>query len=397
VTTKWTKLKTTLRWAPASAFQQLTRKAASGPVHFIIALADHFEPAILPGTPHLYASRSVQEERLERWCREYPKMVDRWRDAEGRSFSHTYFYPAEQYDRNVIQPLAEHCRAGWGEIEIQLHHGVEAPDTESNTRRILIEVRDALAEQGCLSGADGAALPRYCFVHGNFALANSGLGCCGVDGEMQILAETGCFADFTLPSAPNPSQVAKINALYEPVLPLGQRAPHRRGRDLECGRPPQVFPLVVEGPLMLRFSRSSPRWPLPCLENSALTGVNPPSLERLLLWRRVAITVQGRPDWVFIKLHCHGMDPRDEAAMLGPPMLKFLQDVSEESKRGKAFQAHYVTAREMVNIALAACDGREGNPGDYRDYRFRLVGFRKDQAPHPPAQELAAVGKTAKR
>ena len=148
---------------------------------------------------------------------------------------------------------------------------------------------------------------------------------------------------------------------------------------------------------MLRFSRSSPRWPLPCLENSALTGVNPPSLERLLLWRRVAITVQGRPDWVFIKLHCHGMDPRDEAAMLGPPMLKFLQDVSEESKRGKAFQAHYVTAREMVNIALAACDGREGNPGDYRDYRFRLVGFRKDQAPHPPAQELAAVGKTAKK
>jgi hypothetical protein len=22
---------------------------------------------------------------------------------------------------------------------------------------------------------------------------------------------------------------------------------------------------------------------------------------------------------------------------------------------------------------LAACDGREGNPGDYRDYRFKLL------------------------
>jgi hypothetical protein len=33
---------------------------------------------------------------------------------------------------------------------------------------------------------------------------------------------------------------------------------------------------------------------------------------------------------------------------------------------------HFVTAREMVNIALAACDGNSGNPGQYRDYRFRL-------------------------
>jgi hypothetical protein len=27
----------------------------------------------------------------------------------------------------------------------------------------------------------------------------------------------------------------------------------------------------------------------------------------------------------------------------------------------------------MVNIVLAACDGRDGNPGDYRDYRLRLL------------------------
>jgi hypothetical protein len=27
----------------------------------------------------------------------------------------------------------------------------------------------------------------------------------------------------------------------------------------------------------------------------------------------------------------------------------------------------------MVNIMLAACDGREGNPGEYRDYRFKRL------------------------
>jgi hypothetical protein len=34
-----------------------------------------------------------------------------------------------------------------------------------------------------------------------------------------------------------------------------------------------------------------------------------------------------------------------------------------------------VTAREMANIILAACDGKEGNPGEYRDYRFKLLGI----------------------
>jgi len=34
---------------------------------------------------------------------------------------------------------------------------------------------------------------------------------------------------------------------------------------------------------------------------------------------------------------------------------------------------HFVSAREMVNIILAACDGREGNPGDYRDYRLKPI------------------------
>jgi hypothetical protein len=27
----------------------------------------------------------------------------------------------------------------------------------------------------------------------------------------------------------------------------------------------------------------------------------------------------------------------------------------------------------MVNIILAACDDRRGDPGDFRDYRFKLI------------------------
>jgi len=106
------------------------------------------------------------------------------------------------------------------------------------------------------------------------------------------------------------------------------------------------------------------------IENGALTGPNPPSLRRLGLWKQAGISVQGRPDWLFIKLHCHSMDPMQEAAVLGEPVRKFLR-VLVGGAQQRSELLHFVSAREMVNMILAACDGREGNPGDYRDYRLQ--------------------------
>jgi len=365
-----------MRWLPRYGLQRVARRATGARgEHLLIALADHFEPAYLPDAPHDFAPLDVQERRLEEWAREYPKIFDAWRDAEGFPFRHTYFSPAEQYHEHLIDRLAEHCRQGWGEIEIHLHHGLHQPDTAEATRRALTEFRDTLvARHGCLSRTDENDAPRYAFVHGNWALANSAGGrFCGVDAEMRILAETGCYADMTLPSSPDASQVSKINSLYECALPLDERAPHRRGRDLRVGRAPEVFPLMVQGPLGLNFAERAAGLPLPKLENAALTTRYPPTLERVRLWRRAAVTVVGRPEWVFVKLHCHGMNPEDREAMLGRLIQKFLGELTEASRDGGGFSLHFVTAREMVNIILAACDGREGNPGDFRDYRFRLI------------------------
>ncbi|HEX8163315.1 MAG TPA: hypothetical protein VF538_15705 [Pyrinomonadaceae bacterium] len=367
-----------LRWLPAYGWQQLARRPVrSAPAHLILCLADHFEPAFRPDAPHLFADLPEQERRLERWCREYPTAVGRWRDADGQPLRHTYFYPAEQYEKSLVERLAEHCHAGWGEIETHLHHGVQSPDTAANTRRVLEEFRDALVEQGCLSRWDGEGPARYAFVHGNWTLANSGNGvCCGVDEEMQLLAETGCYADMTLPSAPNPAQTSKINALYECARPLARRAPHRSGRDLRRGRAPETFPLIVQGPLGLDFSRKIRGLPVPYIENGEVTTKHPLTMRRLELWRRAAITVRGRPDWVFVKLHCHGMDTRDEEAMLGGSVRRFLQELTDETRRAAGPRLHFVTAREMVNIMLAACDGREGAPGEFRDYRLKLIKGR---------------------
>ncbi|HWW13931.1 MAG TPA: hypothetical protein VN310_04650 [Candidatus Dormibacteraeota bacterium] len=340
--------------------------------HLIFALADHFEPAIVPEDGRARAPYSEQERRLERWCREYPNRFGSYRDAEGRPFVHTYFYPAEQYDQLLVARLAEHCRAGWGEIEIHLHHGVEAPDTAENTRRELIEFRDRLAQKhDCLSYRGESPQPRYGFVHGNFALANSNHGRgCGVDSEMQILADTGCYADFTLPAgAFHRAQTSKINSIYECGRPLVNRAPHRKGVDLARGRTPQVLPLVVQGPLMLDFGGRSGSRRLH-IDNAALTGSNPASLHRLSLWKRAAISVEGRPDWLFIKLHTHGMDPRHEEATLGSAMQKFVRELAGGAEERNEI-LHFVSAREMVNIILAACDGKDGNPGEHRDYQFK--------------------------
>lgn len=367
-----TKASRTARWIPAYLWQRLTRRAIKDPVHLVIALADHFEPAIVSHAGSARAPYHVQESRVDSWCREYPQAVAAWRDNEGRPFVHSYFYPAEQYDKGLLDRLAQHCSAGWGEIEIHLHHGTTAPDSSENTRRLLTQFRDTLAyDHGALSYMDNSDLPQYAFVHGNFALANSAAGMnCGVDDEMLILAETGCYADFTLPAAPfHPAQISRINSLYECGLSLARRAPHRKGRDLRSGQRPAIFPLMVQGPLLPDFALSN-RSRRFGIENGALTGANPPSLHRLQLWKRASIGVKGRPDWLFIKLHCHSMDPTQRDAVLGASWQRFLDElVQGAAARGEIL--HFVSAREMTNIILAACDGKDGNPGEYRDYRLK--------------------------
>ena len=365
------KIWSNIRWLPAYIRQRATHNSAESvtPVHLIITIADHFEPSMTHDGCH--ADLGEQERRLSEWCRDYPRMAGPWVDVDGYPLRHTYFYPAEQYNRNLVAMLAEHCREGWGEIEVHLHHGIKEPDTADNTRRLLLEFRDYLVTHGCLSRFDGEEQPQYAFVHGNWALANSARGrYCGVDEEMEILAETGCYADFTLPSAPHPAQVSKINSLYECALPLHQAVPHRLGRNLAAGRPPRIFPLIVQGPLMLDFSRLSLEAPLPRIENAEITAKNPPTMDRLQLWKRAAITVAGRPDWLFIKLHCHGLAPREQAAMTGGSIGNFLWDLLASASKCN-YKVHFVTAREMVNVILAACEGHEGDPGKYRNYRLR--------------------------
>ena len=56
--------------------------------------------------------------------------------------------------------------------------------------------------------------------------------CCGVNDEIDILRETGCYADFTLPSSPSPTQTRKINSIYYAVDDPLEPKSHDWGTDV---------------------------------------------------------------------------------------------------------------------------------------------------------------------
>jgi hypothetical protein len=104
------------------------------------------------------------------------------------------------------------------------------------------------------------------------------------------------------------------------------------------------------------------------IENGALTGADPPTAERARTWVTQGIGVRGRPEWVFVKVHTHGAPESTAASLLGDDGRRFHRALIDRYNDGRAWTLHYVTAREMYNIACAAMDGRDGDPDDYRDH-----------------------------
>jgi hypothetical protein len=207
---------------------------------------------------------------------------------------------------------------------------------------------------------------------------------CGVDSELQILADTGCYADLTLPSAPHVSQVRRINAIYTPGNDLMQRCPHRSGPSVRVNDPPSQLPILITGPLL--FDWSSRKFVIiPRLENSAITANQPLTPNRLGCLGSARISVEGRPDWVFIKMYCHGFFDQDQPAVIGQTMREALEEILELAERSRKFKLHFATAREAFNMIAAATEGYSGEPGLYRDYKLKQI--MDTAAPSPPVTE----------
>lgn len=336
--------------------RRLVSPAEPRPRHVMFALCDHFEP-LWHG-----ATRAQGRRRVERWSSGYPALARDFRDADGLAPRHSFFFPGEQYDPVVLDQLGELARAGLGEVELHLHHDA---DTASGLRGDITSYVDAYARHGHLS-RDVDGKPRYAFIHGNWCLANSRSDgrYCGVDSELQVLFETGCYADFTFPSAPDETQPGIVNEIYWPTGDPAMARAHERGVPSRVGDVMDDRILLVEGPLAL-----APRGRLGVrIESGALTANDPPDAQRIRTWIKQGIHVRGRPDWIFVKVHTHGAPEAQAESLLGDGGRALHDELTRNFNDGVRFVLHYVTAREMFNIAIAAMHGCTGDPGRHRNH-----------------------------
>ncbi len=340
------------RWLPAYLTRSRSQPAASSddPCHVFLAVCDHFEP-------FHHTDKAGALKAMADWELAWPALVNDFRDSSGRGPRHTFFFPIEQYDADVLAKLAAICACTGSEVEVHLHH---QEDTAETLRQMLRTGIGHLAGHGLFSRkADG--VPRWGFIHGNWALDHSNPDGrhCGVPEELAVLQEMGCYADFTFPSAPDSSQPPIINSIYY-AWEDGKACSHHRGRTAQAGVTNEDGFLLVQGPLGLSWKRR--KWGLmPRVENADLTGANPPTLERFQLWSKLAPTVKNGPPWIFVKLHTHGGVPRNYQTLLGGPARQFHAALAHEAAQNSAMRYHYVTAREMVNLIHAAETGVRSN------------------------------------
>jgi hypothetical protein len=339
------------------------RKALLSPVtgerHLLFAVCDHFEPL------HGGATREVGMSRVEAWTRRYPAFAVH-RDSSGRAPRHTFFFPGEEYDPRFLDGLGALVGAGLAEVEVHLHHD---GDTRATLRQKLARTLGAFASHG-LVARDPGGRHAWSFIHGNWSLANGRPDgrWCGVDDELACLSELGCYADFTFPSAPDPCQPRVVNAIYYPRDDTRRRA-YDRAEHARVGTPRSGRVLLVQGPLAIARRRGG-RAPLR-IDAAALAAGDPPSASRLRTWIAQHVHVGGKPEWTFVKVHAHGAPEKNAQVMLGEPMQALHRALADLAAARDPWRLHYVTAREMYNVARAAMDGMSGSPAAYFDYEVR--------------------------
>jgi hypothetical protein len=344
-----------------SYLRRKPRPEPAGPTHVLFCFVDHFEPMWRK------ADLATQRARVDRWCRDYRALASRHRDADGRPPQHGFFYPEEEYLPEHLEKIAALCADGFGEIEIHLHHD---NDTEENFRRSIARFCETLHERhGALSADPADGQLKFAFIHGNWCLDNSRADgrWCGINNELVLLRELGCYADFTLPSAPSDTQTSTINSIYyatdDPLRPKS----HDRGTNVRVGGRAEGDLMIVQGPLGLNWKERR-LGIMPRIENADVRRGCPPTPARVDAWVRAGIHVEGRPEWVVVKVHTHGTQEADMDTLLGDAADAMHTHLETRYNDGRDYVLHYVTSREVYNIIKAAESGRSGNPNDYRDF-----------------------------
>jgi hypothetical protein len=318
------------------------------PTHLFFLFVDHFEP-------------DWNVARTERWAARYRALAARHHDSGGRPPQHTWFYPGEQIEPAILATLQQLMHAGLGEVELHYHHD---GDTAETLRPQLQEAITAFQQFGFLQTVTGRTA--FAFVHGNESLDNADGEYCGVNTELRLLHDLGCFADFTFPSLYHASQPSSVNTIYAARDDDRPKSYDRQWPllDLKRGR---ADLMIFQGPVVL-----APTWNLRRLflevDDGNIHAGMPVDGARVRRWVNAHVHVEGRPDWVFVKVFAHSAStPEDEDEVLGGHFEDGLTELERHYNDRRYYVLHYVTAREAYNLAMAAASGASGDPAAYMD------------------------------
>ena len=262
---------------------------------------------------------------------------------------------------------------------MHLHHNrmEPFPDSSQTLKQKILSCIETYSRFGIFeTQVNGARVRRYGFVHGDWALDGSRPEFCGVNDELSILRETGCFADFTFPAYLVESQPKVPNTIFYATDDRLRPKSHTLGTPVRVGGTERGDLLIVQGPLGFRWQ---PRGgiPLPKVDDGEICASSPPTAERVDYWVRTGIHVAGRPEWIIVKVFTHGAPLREHPVLLGDPIRRMHAHLADAYNDGVRYRLHYVTARELYNIIKAAEAGHSGNPGQYRDFLIQPYAYRR--------------------
>ncbi len=308
-----------------------------------VAITDHYEPLGMGG------SLATALGRVARWRERWPRIAaDAPRDAAGQPPQYSFFYPQEEYRRELLDGIAEMVRLGVGDVEVHLHHDNEQRD--SFVRKVTEFCRRLTDDHGLLRQQDGRTV--FGFIHGNWALDNARPDgkWCGLNGEIALLRDLGCYADFTMPSLPSPTQGRVVNQIYWCTSnPDGRPKSFDRGIEASVGGGRRGDLLMITGPLGVRFAGRL----LPRLETGEIAGYDLPTPARVRQWFDLAPTIG---EDLFLKIYTHGAPERNMEPLLGGGLANLFRWVAEEAAR-RGIEVHWTTAWQMYRAADALIRG----------------------------------------
>lgn len=313
-----------------------------------VMICDHYQP--FWGD----VSQEIAEHRVVTWCREYPRAARKHADCRGRHPVHSFFYSEGDYKPQFVDSLFKLNKEGIGDVEILIAH---QHDTPLNFKHKIEEFRDVLFYHHGLLRKDSHGQITYGFIHGYGALNNSrpDQRWCGVDHEIPVLKESGCYADFTYPSAPDITQPPIINSIYFASDISGRARAHEQGYYAKRGVWSDNDLLMIQGPLTLNW-RQRRYGLLPIVENGLLSSTSRFSPQRADLWIKNGVSIPGLPNHLFVKLFTHGaVDHTIRYFFPEDGLSQMWSYLESKYNDGKRYRLYYVSAWEMYSTIKDLC------------------------------------------